>query len=416
MGKKYIDESWDFRTSDTKTYTHCYHAYPARMIPQVTSRIIDKYAQDAALLFDPYCGSGTSLVEANICGIDAIGTDINPLAGLIAKAKTEVIDLIKLDKYLERFNDLNFKIRFGLYRKNGIKPPEIHNIDFWFDKDIQEKLSIIRNYIWEIENGDIADFFKVAFSETVRECSWTRNSEFKLYRMTERQMKKFRPDVFEIMISKLARNRKGLKSFLDTRPIEAVSKIYNFNTIDEIPSDILNREGADIVVTSPPYGDSRTTVAYGQFSRLSSQWLGFENSNQVDNQLMGGRRKDEDITFKSNILNKTINQIKEIDKKRVKDVISFYADFESSINNVSKVIKKGGYACYVVGNRKVKGVIIPTDEITKDFFEANGFEHIETIIRNIPNKKMPLKNSPSNVVGILDSTMSNEFIVVMRKG
>lgn len=415
MAKKYIDESWDFRTADTKVYTHCYHAYPARMIPQVTGRIIDKYAQDAALLFDPYCGSGTSLVEANIRGINAIGTDINPLAKLIAQAKTEVIDLDKLDKYLERFNDLIFKLRFGISKKNGIKPPEIHNIDFWFDKTIQDKLAIIRKFIWEKDSNDVADFFKVAFSETVRECSWTRNSEFKLYRMTENQMKRFNPDVFEIMISKLARNRNGLKSFIETKG-RASSRVFDFNTIDEIDADIIDRETVDIVVTSPPYGDSRTTVAYGQFSRLSSEWLGFENSRQVDNQLMGGRRKEGDITFQSNILNKTIEEIKEIDKKRVKDVISFYADYERSINNISRVIKAGGYACYVVGNRKVKGITIPTDEITKDFFEANGFSHIETIIRNIPNKKMPLKNSPSNVVGALEETMSNEYIVVMRKG
>ncbi|MBF0542743.1 MAG: hypothetical protein HQK91_15000, partial [Nitrospirae bacterium] len=126
-------------------------------------------------------------------------------------------------------------------------------------------------------------------------------------------------------------------------------------SIDEIPLDVLNN--VDIIVTSPPYGDSRTTVAYGQFSRLSSQWLGFENSNQIDNQLMGGRRKNNEITFNSDLLNKTIKAISEIDKKRVKDVVSFYADYERSINNVSKVVKKGGYACYVVGNRKVQEVL-----------------------------------------------------------
>jgi len=40
-----------------------------------------------------------------------------------------------------------------------------------------------------------------------------------------------------------------------------------------------------------------------------------------------------------------------------------------------------------VGNRKVKGEIFPTDEITKDFFENQVFSHIETIIRNIHNKR-----------------------------
>jgi hypothetical protein len=78
-------------------------------------------------------------------------------------------------------------------------------------------------------------------------------------------------------------------------------------------------------------------------------------------------------------------------------------------------LKKGGFACYVVGNRTVKGLNIPTDEITAQLFEENNFTHIETIVRNIPNKRMPSKNSPSNVVGATASTMKNEFIVVCQK-
>lgn len=78
-------------------------------------------------------------------------------------------------------------------------------------------------------------------------------------------------------------------------------------------------------------------------------------------------------------------------------------------------MKPGGYACYVVGNRKVKGVVLPTDIVTKEFFERSGFEYIDTFFRMIPNKRMPSRNSPTNVAGKLDSTMISEYIVVMRK-
>ncbi len=67
------------------------------------------------------------------------------------------------------------------------------------------------------------------------------------------------------------------------------------------------------------------------------------------------------------------------------------------------------------GTIEVKGITLPTDEITKDFFEAQGFSHVEIIIRNIPNKRMPSKNSPTNVTGKTDETMNNEFIVIMQK-
>lgn len=60
------------------------------MIPQIARTLIEEYIpqEGAKLILDPYMGSGTSLVEASIKGIDVIGTDINPLARLISKVKT----------------------------------------------------------------------------------------------------------------------------------------------------------------------------------------------------------------------------------------------------------------------------------------------------------------------------------------
>jgi len=408
---KYIDYSWDFRQANTKQFTHCYHNYPAMMIPQIAERILTKYGVDSHLLFDPYCGTGTSLVEANLKGINAIGTDLNPLARLIAKTKTAKINLQVLDLYLKDFNDYSFNLIFDLHRISVVIP-EIKNIDFWFDKTVQEKLAHIKTFIDRIEDENVSNFFKIAFSETVRESSFTRNSEFKLFRMTAEQIQKFNPDVFGLMQSKLARNHKGLKAFL-TQKQEATSQVYDFNTSNEVR--YIENGSIDIVVTSPPYGDSRTTVAYGQFSRLANEWLDVKDANQIDNHLMGGKRQKEICHFDSLALKESLEKIASADEKRAQEVASFYDDYQKSIENVAKTIKKSGYACYVVGNRKVKGEVLPTDEITKDFFENQGFTHLETIIRNIPNKRMPSKNSPTNVTGKKDETMNNEYIVIMRR-
>ncbi|HNL08186.1 MAG TPA: hypothetical protein PKH93_11480, partial [Chitinophagales bacterium] len=262
---KYTDTTWDFISANTKQYTHCYHSYPAMMIPQIAARLIDKYGRAKQTLFDPYCGTGTSLLEANLKGINAIGTDLNPLARMISMAKTSLINLQILDLYLKDFNDFCFSLLFDLTPKS-IVIPEIKNINYWFDKKVQEKLALIKSFIQQISDDKVALFFKIAFSETVRESSWTRNSEFKMFRMTEEQMKKFNPDVLGLMQNKLARNRKGLKELLTQ--VIAQSQVFDFDTvktIEKIPS-----ESIDLVVTSPPYGDSRTTVAYGQFSRLAN--------------------------------------------------------------------------------------------------------------------------------------------------
>jgi 16S rRNA G966 N2-methylase RsmD len=406
--RKYIDESWDFRRSDTKTYTHCFHSYPAMMIPQIAGRLLEKYGQNARRVLDPFCGTGTSLVEANLRGVSAFGIDLNPLACLVATAKTTVINLQKLDLYLKNFNDSLFAARF-----NGVKLeielPAFPNIDFWFDKNIQRDLAIVKRYISEIAETDVRNFFKVAFSETVRETSWTRNSEFKLYRMNEKQLERFQPDVFGTVEAKLARNRKGLKSFAEDRKPSETTVVRSSSSETIFDSEF------DLILTSPPYGDSRTTVAYGQFSRLSSQWLDFDNVRSLDNDLLGGKTGKYSVNFESKVLRETLEKVADADEKRASEVASFYIDYRTSIKNVAASVRKNGFACYVVGNRKVKGVSLPTDEITVDFFAENNFRHVETIVRNIPNKRMPSKNSPSNVIGAKDNTMTQELIVVLQK-
>lgn len=407
---------WTFKGASTRELTHCYHDYPARMIPQVAGNILDLFGCDAKLLFDPYSGTGTSLVEGTIRGINVVGTDLNPLARLIAKAKTSTPDLRLVDKQISKFN----KFVLGYTPIPPTIPPIIHGVsrlDFWFKESVIEKLYWLREFIQSIEDKPTRLFFQVAFSETVRESSNTRNEEFKLYRYSAEKLATFNPDVFVMMSQKLQRNRTGLQKYLaiiHNLKNTPVSSVYGFNTVTGIPQDYISPASVDIVVTSPPYGDSHTTVAYGQYSRLSAAWLELEEPGKIDRKLMGGVTVKKSINFPSNALNAAIEQISKTDKKRALEVSAFYLDLYSSISNVAQIIKPLGYACYVVGNRKVKGIVLPTDIAVKDFFQSCGFEYVNIFTRSIPNKRMPLKNSPTNTAGVLDSTMTQEYIVVMR--
>lgn len=136
---------------------------------------------------------------------------------------------------------------------------------------------------------------------------------------------------------------------------------------------------------------------------------------KTDRKLMGGERAKRIPEFPGSSLNDTIDIINQKDRKRALEVAAFYIDLFDSISNISKVIRPGGYACYVIANRKVKNTILPTDDVIRDFFECFGFQHIDTFKRSIPNKRMALRNSPSNVSGEVDNTMVREFIVVMKK-
>ncbi len=409
--KRTIDNRWSYKTANTKEYTHCFHTYPAMMIPQIARALIDEYSpkDKCELLLDPYCGSGTSLVEASLKGINSIGIDLNPLARLISRVKTT------------KYNIEDIKVLFSEIQANLIfynieqvvdrNFDRISNYTYWYSKENLLKLSFLSQLIDKC--GDYIDFFNVALSEVVREVSFTRNGEFKRFRMKEEKIKSFRPNVFRLFEEKVLRNIGGLLEY-NKAASDCRIKVYGYNSSVAIPNEIIEDETVDMIVTSPPYGDSKTTVAYGQFSRWANEWFSFENAQNLDNILMGGK-KNKSKEFETSSINEVLMQIKDIDINRYYEVVSFLNDYSSSINNVAKKVRRGGVVCYVVGNRNVKGVQIPLDYFTAEMFEKSGFKHTTTIVREIPSKRMPSKTSPTNISGIKVNTMSNEYIVIMKK-
>ena len=413
MYKRTIDNKWSFKDSNTKEYTHCYHTYPAMMIPQIARTLIEEFSpsQGIQLLLDPYMGSGTSLVEASIKGINAIGTDLNPLARLISKVKTTHYVEKDIQYYLNRIETYLFEYKEELVEKRNFD--NISNYSYWYSEDSLMRLSYISQIINNNTPAELRDFFYTALSEVVREVSFTRNGEFKRFRMPEEKIKTFKPDVFRLFEEKVIRNIQGLIQFNKENKHSKI-EIYNFNSSICIPEEIIKPNSVDMVVTSPPYGDSKTTVAYGQFSRWANEWFNYENAKNLDNYLMGGKKQTEELFTTISIRN-VLDEIKSYDLKRYYEVISFLNDYYKSISNVSKVVKKGGVVCYVVGNRTVKGVQIPLDFFTAEMFEKNGFKHINTLVREIPNKRMPSKTSPTNESGKKVSTMCFEYIVILEK-
>jgi len=400
-----METDWDFKNANTKEYTHCIHTYPAMMIPQIARRLISLYGKDAKIVLDPFMGSGTSLVESSLVPhiTEVHGFDLNPLAVLIAKVKTTPQDIKELQGALNKI--LNSKEHKGL--------PQFKNIEYWFKPNVTEKLAILKTAINNIKNKDAKNFFFVVFSETVRNVSNTRNNEFKLYRIAPAKLSLHKPAVFKEFERIAKKNIDGLSQYLNKLTnTKIVSELGN--TMNNIP---LEENSVNLIVTSPPYGDSRTTVAYGQFSRLALQWLGYQDANTLDKQMLGGVASRElDVKINSPTLKKTINQIATKDKKRAKEVLSFYEDFDECVGQINKVMAKGGHVCFVVGNRTVKGINIPTDKIMIEMFRVKGnYKYITTYLRTIPNKRMPKANSPTNVKGKTVTTMNNEFIFILQK-
>lgn len=404
-------EDWDYATANTKSHTHGYHVYPAMMIPQVARRLIRLYGQPRGLLLDPFCGSGTSLVEARLAGMNAIGIDLNPFAALLARVKTTDYDLEKAAAEAKR---LRHKVEELAKSDCSVPTPQFFNIDYWFKSEVQSDLAVLRYAIEHFVVPELKDFFLVAFAATVRECSNTRRREYKLYRLSDAQLSQYNPQVFSTFWEKVGRNLKGLSEFLADRHPDACVQVFEGDARLSLP---IQDAIIDLIVTSPPYGDSQTTVAYGQFSRLALQWIGYadEVAKSVDRRALGGQRRATHVAFHSPTLERTVAHIERQNPKRAAQVAQFYGDFADCFPEISRVSKLGSIGCFVVGNRTVKGVRIPTDQILIEIASCFGWTHLTTYHRRIPNKRMPLRNSPTNRSGELCDTMTEEHIVILRR-
>ncbi len=524
------EEDWTFKQADTKEFTHTiFSQYPARMIPQIARKLIKNYYPDyddetkKKPILDPFAGSGTTGTEAILRNISAITFDLNPLAHLIQKVKTTVIDPKKIR---EKFRTILSLINLNKGRRFEQYIPKNINLDFWYKKEVVDALSLIR---FSIEttfgeeklskcNQNLKDFFLICFGMTTRVTSYQRLGEHKTYRIPKEKFDKFDREVnplrtFTEVHEKYLKGKLFLYNYYKTHKFKAICKpVLGDSMILKGVKD----NSVDLIVTSPPYGDSHTTVAYGQFSRFPSEWiyLDSESISQIDANLLGGRKQEEAIE-KSNLLLETLKKIllcevnqqneaifkilegnqsmiidnlklksltlqsvntfreemklleviknsinkqsslanllklkneyfihikklrtiwnliineisteineKKLEKMKVYDdrigyVISFFNDFYNVFRRLFDVLDLNRKCCFVIGNRTVKGVSIPNDDILIEMGKTIGFEHVNTFYRDIPGKRIPKKTAPSNREGEVESTIERESIIILNKG
>lgn len=404
----------DFDFSDSKIEgIHKLHDYPAMLVPDLVEKIIREYANKNDTIFDPFGGSGTVAVCANKLGHNAISNDINPLANFITKVKTTQVDLLKLTRKVEAVSEILKNVETFEEAEEFIMQGE--HFKNWYSREVLLKLCWIRELISKIYDKDIKDFFMLCFLQTARKCSFQRNGEFKMYKIPAEKRENYNPDAVKIFLEILKINFEIIKKdILEKENVDnknCFTKIINFRADEGFPQEYNN--AADLIITSPPYGDSATTVAYEQFSRFANEWLEIEKPEKLHKKMLGGKTIKEEITFGIPELDNAISKISSV--KRRHEVITFYRDYKKSISNIGKTLKRGGIVCFVVANRTVGGVILSTDLATIKTFEENEFELIDKFERNINRKRMPLKNSPTNQKGKKQETMLKEHIIIMQK-
>jgi len=401
------DFDWTQKKSNINYSSHSIHKYPAKLIPQIPKMFIEKFGIKGGCVLDPYCGSGTTLLEAKLAGMNSIGFDINPLALFISKVKCQNIGIQQTKKEIDLFKELFFDKK----QPYCLRLPYKEAIT-WFPNQALNQI----NTIWfEIDSfecqASTKDIIKIAFSDILRAVSYQRNDEFKLYRIDPEERPGFYVDPLPLLFQKIDKIYSQL-SILKTNTQEMKTNVSIFNydssSSGKKPTPMIGRRSIRMVVTSPPYGDSSTTVAYGQFSWLSNRILNMTPDSKqggVDKILMGGKPKKRLYVRKFGTLPIILSLIHP--KLRVK-VKSFFSDYLRSIKTVSSLLKSGGICCYVVADRTVDNQIIPMAEFTKLAFEKYGLQHVGTYKRNMIGKRLPLKNNKSSLI-------NEEIIVVMYK-
>ena len=407
------ENTWDFGEYDANIYNHGLHQYPARFIPQLVRKIIRTFAQQNASVLDIFSGSGTTLLECKYLGIkNAYGIELNPFAVFMTRAKLQDLDETAAEESLRDITAAFFD------EERAFPLVSFKNIEFWYSAGAISALSKLLDIISNLPDEKTKNFYLLAFCEISRKTSFLDHGGFKMYRSRSKIHSHFEPDVWA-EFSRTARRNLGLLKAGNALAkndgtkqtlVLGDSRIFH----SEIPENSI-----ELILTSPPYGDSKTTVAYGQYSRLPWQWLSQKDDIiRLDSALLGGSTKNLDKSI-LNLSAKLKEQAEEIesvdDSKRVNDVIAFYNDLYATLTSATRYMKRGGYFILVTGNRTVKKVYLRTDIIITEFAGTLGYSTEKVYSRNIINKRMASKNSPTNEKGKTVSTMMTENIIVLKK-
>lgn len=366
--------SWDFRGSDTRYCTHGMHTYLAAMIPAVANRLINEtVTSDEATLFDPFSGGGSVLVEGVLKGLPVFGTDINPLAVILSKAKTTPIPKQNL---VTALNQILRHIKEPM--EKTLTFPENYKIEYWFKPYMLMPLTGIKLAIDKIEEEDIKRFFQLVFSATCRDVSLTYRNEVRLRRLVPVDYERFNPNVIDTF------SKRAMDSIhrLGTIPPKSKSNVQLASVLD-LP---YQNDAFTNIVCSPPYGDERNGIPYSQFSKNMLIWLGFKREDLLNLKKLslGGKPQDE-IIFSSDYLEKLITQISKDTTKF--EAVSFYNDYYLGLKEMLRVTSDK--IAIVIGNRTLDGKIIDNRKTTMDLMEHLGAKLYAHHYRKLPSKRLP---------------------------
>ncbi|SCW97000.1 DNA methyltransferase [Ancylobacter rudongensis] len=362
------NEGWDFTDSQPDPLS-AIHPYPAKFISNIPRKLIKDFPPQKGLaLLDPFCGSGTSLSEAQAAGIPSIGVDVNPIAVMISRVRLSEIPA----------GVLSVAEQVELIARADLEPrlPMIPRLNHWFKPRVQLAIASLTGAIEENSVGGCKELLRLALSSIIVRVS-NQDSDTR-YAAVDKAVDA--EDVYRLFGAAVKRTVKALES----RPARLAD-------VQVIEADVLTIDRRNIerpiglVVTSPPYPNA---YEYWLYHKYRMWWLGLDPL-AVKEREIGARAH----FFKG---------------RKSHTAQDFERQMTSVLGMLRDVMVTGGHACFVVGRSLIRGETVDNAKIIADAGAATGFCEVMRAERVIAASRKSFNLSHANI--------KTETVLVMRKG
>ena len=404
-----VDPFWN-TSSEKEQKMHKIHAYPAKFPAFITNKAINfgkNSGRDIKIIADIFCGCGTTALETRRSGIDFWGCDINPVATMIAKAKSQKYDTEKLLNYLNSI--LNYYNSRG---NNDYYLNSSERMRYWYKKEQYNELFKLREVIKSVVSSDKLYnlFFICAFSNILKSSSVWLTKSIK----PQVDPKKTPSDVISSFIKQC--------EFMISANDEIDFNDSSFSTI--ITGNFLNNEitppNIDMIITSPPYV---TSYEYADLHQLSAIWLEYASDyRELREGSIGSLYHQYDFEEESEKLNNSGKRItlklNEHIKSKTRSVTKYFLDMQEVTKKTYSILNANGLALFIIGNTEYKEVRIDNAlHLSESLFNA-GFSKLFISKRKISKKILtPYRDSKGRFTTNSDGrkVYNEEFIIIGEK-
>ncbi len=412
IGSISVNKEWNF-SDDTELSMHTIHAYPAKFPAFIASKAFE-YAQKEGVavesVADIFCGCGTVALEAKLHEKNFWGCDINPVATLIAKTKSESYEISVLKSVYGKIilECENMVASNDLYARCN------NRLRYWFNEDSFNVLYQLKSAIYNATSrGKYRDAFLCLFSSILKASSkWLTKSIKPQVDPSKKEIDVL--SVFSKQYQKFIRSVEQIEEFtLKASNIEIKNR--NFLKIRSLPE-------VDLIISSPPYV---TSYEYADLHQLSTLWLNYvEDYRDVRKGSIGSVYNSEKFQLQLDELNAVGRDIVHnlLDGReataKVRSVARYYLDMQKAISLCYSMLNVKGMVFFVVGDTEYKGIKIKNSEHLIQCLLNEGFTDIKAAKRRISNKILtPYRDN----IGRFSSDKSQrtiyheEFIISGRK-